>query len=76
MSKLVLDLTYGTTTIYNLQSTWLQPLTMSPGYMLCYEDDKYERGVVYRSQDKKYLKEVQDKIMTAHSIGKQYVKLY
>ena len=76
MSKLVLDLTYGTTTVYNLQSTWLQPLTMSPGYMLCYEDDKYERGVVYRQQDKKYLKEVQDKIMTAHSIGKQYVKLY
>ena len=76
MSKLVLDLTYGTTTVYNLQSTWLQPLTMSPGYMLCYEDDKYERGVVYRSQDKKYLKEVQEKIMTAHSIGKQYVKLY
>ena len=49
MSKLVLDLTYGVTTLYNLQSTWLQPLTMSPGYMLCYEDDKYERGVVYRS---------------------------
>ena len=49
MSKLVLDLTYGVTLLYNLQSTWLQSLTMSPGYMLCYEDDKYERGVVYRS---------------------------
>ena len=72
MSKLVLDLTYGVTLLYNLQSTWLQPLTMSPGYMLCYEDDVYERDVVYRSQKK----EVQDKIMTAHSTGKQYVKLY
>lgn len=34
MSKLVLDLTYGVTAIHNLQSTWLQPLTMGPGYML------------------------------------------
>ena len=76
MSKLVLDLSYGVTTVYNLQSTWLQPLTMSPGYMLCYEDDIYERGVIYRSKDKKYLKGVQDKIMTAHSTGKSYVKLY
>ena len=76
MSKLVLDLSYGVTTVYNLQSTWLQPLTMSPGYMLCYEDDIYERGVIYRSNDKKYLKDVQDKIMNAHSTGKSYVKLY
>ena len=76
MSKLVLDLSYGVTTVYNLQSTWLQPLTMSPGYMLCYEDDVYERGVIYRSNDKKYLKDVQDKIMTVHSTGKSYVKLY
>ena len=49
---------------------------MSLGYMLYYEDDVYERGVIYRLNDKKYLKDVQDKIMTAHSTGKSYVKLY
>lgn len=75
MEKIILSLSYGTVTLYDLELTWLQPKTMSPGWMLCYRDAKYERGIIYRSSDKKLLLDIQDEMMTAISEGKKLIKL-
>ena len=75
MSKIMLKTNHGKITIHNLNSTWIQPLTMSPGYMLCYEDDIYKRGTIYRSTDKQLLMRLQDKLMDAYNEGKKKIKL-
>ena len=75
MRELILELDYGTKIIRNLKSTWLQPMTMQPGWMLCYEDDKYKRGIIYRSTNKKRLIELQSKMMDAYKEGKSNVRL-
>lgn len=75
MGKIILELSYETKVLYNLEKTWIQPLTMSPGYMLCYEDDEWDRGVIYRSDDKAFLIKLQNKFMHEVSEGKKYIKL-
>ncbi len=75
MEKFILELSYGTKVIKNLKSTWIQPMSTQPGYMLCFEDDVYERGVIYRSQDKELLVELQTKMMEAYNNGKDRVQI-
>lgn len=75
MSIVKLELSYGTLILYNLSTTWIQPLTMNPEYMLCYEDDKYKRNSIYRSTDKNHLIQLQEKIMTEINEGKRLIKL-
>lgn len=75
MARVILDLSYGQKEAINLRKTWIQPKTMSPGYMLCYEDDIYSRGIIYRSMDKQYLMEIQDKLMDELDRGKRLIKL-
>ena len=74
MEKIYLQLDYATIILYNLTSTWIQPKTTSAGYMLCYEDDKYSRGVIYRSCNKELLVKIQDKIMNDVNSGKTKIK--
>ena len=74
MGKIYLQLDYGTIILYNITSTWIQPKTTSTGYMLCYEDDKYSRGIIYRSSNKELLVKLQDKIMKDINSGKTRVK--
>ncbi len=74
MGKIYLDLNYGTVTLFNLKKTWIQAQTMSPGFMLCYEDDKYKRGIIYRSTNKRLLINVQEKIMDEINSGKVRIR--
>ena len=76
MDKVVLQLSYGTVVLYDLESTWIQRKTMSPGWMLCYSDAKFERGIIYRTNnDKEVLLRLQEKLMTEISEGKKLIKL-
>lgn len=75
MSKIILELQYGTLIIKKLDSTWIQKQTMSPGYMLCYEDDIYERGIIYRSKNKGILITKQEELMCGLSKGQKVLKL-
>jgi len=75
LDKVVLKLDYGNVVIHNLRSTWVQPLTMRPGWMLCYEDDIYNRGIIYRSRDKSHLIDLQDKLLKEYSEGKKLIRL-
>lgn len=75
MDIIELELSYGNLTIYNLFSTWIQRKTMSPGYMLCYEDDIYNRGIIYRSVDKLLLLNEQDKLMKEIEKGQKRIRL-
>ena len=75
MREFILELDYGTKIIKNLNSTWIQPMMMSPGWMLCYKDDVYDRGIIYRSENKKVLVEIQSKMINAYQEGKSKVRL-
>ncbi len=75
MGKIILELSYGNVTLYNLKSTWIQSLTMKPGYMLCYEDDVYDRGIIYRSENKKILLTNQNVLMDEINNGKKRIKI-
>lgn len=78
MNKVVLQLDYGTLVLYDLESTWIQPKTMSPGWMLCYSDAKFERGIIYRTRsysEKEVLLRLQEKLMNEISEGKKLIKL-
>ena len=75
MRKFILELDYGTKVIENLKSTWIQPMTMQTGWMLCYEDDIYEKGIIYRSSDKEFLSRLQSKMMDAYCTNKIKVRL-
>lgn len=75
MSKIKLELEYGTITIHNLKKVWTQPLIMSEGYVLCYKDDLYKRNTIYRSTDKNYLKKIGQKLVDEEAKGKQYILL-
>jgi len=50
-------------------------MTMRPGWVLCYEDEVYERGHIYRTLKRKLLEELQSKMMEAYSLGKSKVRL-
>lgn len=44
--------------------------------MLCYSDAKFERGIIYRTNnDKELLLRLQDKLMAEVSEGKKLIKL-
>lgn len=75
MSKIKLELDYGTITIYNLEETWIQRLEMSPGYMLCYKDDIYSRKIIYRSDNKSLLISIQSKLMNQIAKGEKNIRL-
>lgn len=75
MQKCILKLQYGTKQVINLKHTWIQPMTMSPGYMLCYEDDIYNRQIIYISLDKKLLKSIQNIFMQKYNEGKEIIYL-
>ncbi|MCI9247427.1 MAG: hypothetical protein HFJ30_10105 [Clostridia bacterium] len=75
MREFILVLDYDTKIIRNLRATWIQPQTMSGGWMLCYEDDEYERGIIYRSQDKALLMKLQGRMIEAYSAGKEKIQL-
>ena len=75
MREFILELDYGSTIVRNLQSIWIQPMTMQPGWMLCYEDDIYKKGIIYRSTDKSLLIEMSSKIMEAYSTGKKRIRI-
>lgn len=72
---ITLQLSYGIIRIFNLQKTWIQRMVMRPGYMLCYEDDKYERGVIYRSTDFQLLFDFQNDLYNSLDEGKKNIKL-
>ena len=46
---------------------------MSPGWVLCYEDDLYIRGAIYRSANKKLLVKLQDRMMEAYGKGQTII---
>ena len=75
MREFILKLSYTTRIIRNLKQIWIQPLTMDTGWALCYEDDIYSKGIIYRSTDKKLLLELQDKMMEAYSNEQKSVYL-
>ena len=75
MREFTLDLDYGIKIVKNLRCTWIQRMTMKPGFQLCYEDDIYEKGVIYRSQNKELLIELQSKMIDAYKEGKSKVRL-
>ena len=75
MQKCILKLQYGTKQVINLKHTWIQSMTMSPGYMLCYEDDIYNRQIIYISLDKKLLKSIQNIFMQKYNEGKEIIYL-
>ena len=72
---ITLQLTYGVKRIYNLEKTRIQPLMMSEGYALCYKDDKYERGIIYRSTNHQVLEDVQDEIWNSLSSSIKLIKV-
>ena len=73
MREFILELSYETNVIRNLKKTWIQPLMMSPGWVLCYEDDLYIRGAIYRSTNKKLLAKLQDRMMEAYGKGQTII---
>lgn len=75
MREFILELDYDTKVIRNLRGVWLQPMVMQPGWMLCYEDELYERGIIYRSRDKKLLEKLKTKMMDAYKAGKNEVRI-
>lgn len=74
MDKIILELSYGDVILYNLKSTWIQPLTMRPGYMLCYNDDVYDRGIIYRSNNKQLLLTNQAVLMNKINNGEKKIR--
>ena len=75
MREFILVLDYGTKIIRNLKATWIQPKTMSVGWMLCYEDDEYECGIIYRSHDKALLRKLQQRMIEAYKTGQEQIQL-
>ena len=75
MREFMLELDYETKILRNLRSVWIQPMTMQVGWMLCYEDDIYDRGIIYRSKDKNLLNDLASKMLQAYDEGKNRVRL-
>lgn len=72
---ITLELSYGLVKIYNLRSIWIQKQMMGPGYMLCYDDDQYTKGIIYRSSNYNLLLETRREIYNSLESGKKYIKV-
>ena len=75
MREVILELDYATKIIKNLSNIWIQPLTMSVGYMLCYSDDVYERGIIYRSKNLELLRSLKEKFIRKYANGSNIIRL-
>lgn len=75
MREVILELDYATKIIKNLSNIWIQPLTMSVGYMLCYSDDVYGRGIIYRSKDLELLRSLKEKFIREYVNGSNIIRL-
>ena len=75
MQKIILELDYGKREIKNLRKVWIQPAKRRFGFMLCYEDELYERGILYHSINKPTLIALKKQLIEAYNSGKSTVKL-
>ena len=73
MREFIIEKNNGTRIIKNLEAVWIQPMMLQEGYMLCYKDDIYDKGIICRSTNMEYLEDLEAEILDAYSAGKKKV---
>ena len=73
--KVTLELDYGKREILNLRKVWVEPARRRQGFMLCYADDLYSKGILYHSISQRFLEHLKNSLTEEYHEGKNIIKL-